>query len=52
MSDSHWTFYPHPLLDMAMYLLFFGSLAVFFFGAAKKRDRALPTPCPNCDAQD
>ena len=49
IGDSEWYFYPHPLVGMAMDLLFYGSLIVFFFGAVPKVDRAAPkavSPCP------
>lgn len=44
-DGTTWHFSPHPLVDMVLDLLFYGSLMVFFFGAAEKDDRIRLTPC-------
>ena len=44
-EGTTWYFSPHPLVNMAMDLLFYGSLMTFFFCAAEKDDRIRLTPC-------
>lgn len=45
LFESMWSFSPHPLVSMLLELLLYGSLMVFFFGAAEKDDRIRLTPC-------
>lgn len=44
-AGTIWYFSLHPLVNMLLDLLLYGSLMVFFFGAAEKDDRIRLIPC-------